>query len=197
MVDAGRVEELDARHRADEHQAEQTGRALRCRAIGRAGHVDTTARAPQPTGRATDEGKAAMPPTRRTTKSTGTTLSPPAATDTPAPLTASSDQDRLAAAAKPSPDDAQPSTLTLRLPFLTVSMTRPPAGSDTPADGAAHAGDGGRTPTGSSGLERLVFYGGITALGVAGIVDWPVAAAIAAGTYIASRTRGTPRATAA
>lgn len=37
--------------------------------------------------------------------------------------------------------------------------------------------------------ERLAYYGGLGALAVFGLIDWPVAAAIGAGTMIAQRTR--------
>ncbi|MFC0864470.1 hypothetical protein ACFHYQ_19445 [Sphaerimonospora cavernae] len=37
--------------------------------------------------------------------------------------------------------------------------------------------------------ERLAYYGGLGALAVLGLIDWPVAAAIGAGTLIAQRTR--------
>lgn len=37
--------------------------------------------------------------------------------------------------------------------------------------------------------ERLAYYGGLGALALLGVLDWPVAAAIGAGTMIAQRTR--------
>ncbi|ETK37461.1 hypothetical protein [Microbispora sp. ATCC PTA-5024] len=37
--------------------------------------------------------------------------------------------------------------------------------------------------------ERIVYYGGLGALAAIGLLDWPVAAAIGAGTMIAQRTR--------
>ncbi|GAA4221984.1 hypothetical protein GCM10023075_11950 [Streptosporangium album] len=37
--------------------------------------------------------------------------------------------------------------------------------------------------------ERMVYYGGLGALAVAGLIEWPVAAAIGVGTMIAQRAR--------
>ncbi len=42
--------------------------------------------------------------------------------------------------------------------------------------------------------ERLVYYGGLGALAVLGFIEWPVAAAIGAGTMIAQRARGAEKA---
>jgi hypothetical protein len=89
--------------------------------------------------------------------------------------------------------EKRPGTVTVRLPFLTVSVTRPgggpgPAGAKHPAGG--HHG----LPGGSVGAERLLFYGGVAALGIAGVIEWPVAAAIAVGTHLAGKARtGPPR----
>lgn len=71
----------------------------------------------------------------------------------------------------------------VHLPFLSVSVTRPAPG------GAASSSPSGAAPQ----LPRLLFYGGVAALGVAGLVEWPVAAAIAAGTWVASRARSAER----
>lgn len=79
--------------------------------------------------------------------------------------------------------------LTIRLPFLTVSLTRP-AGPPTP-QAAPRSTPTVELPASGRG-PRLLFYTGVAALGVAGVVEWPVAAAIAAGTYIASKARSTP-----
>ncbi|MFJ2032401.1 hypothetical protein [Streptosporangium sp. NPDC087985] len=38
--------------------------------------------------------------------------------------------------------------------------------------------------------DRMVYYGGLGALAVAGLIEWPVAAAIGVGTMIAQRARG-------
>lgn len=41
--------------------------------------------------------------------------------------------------------------------------------------------------------ERMAYYGGLGALAVAGLIEWPVAAAIGVGTVIAQRARGMSR----
>ncbi|RAY11305.1 hypothetical protein DPM19_31020 [Actinomadura craniellae] len=40
---------------------------------------------------------------------------------------------------------------------------------------------------------RIAFYGGLGAAAVAGVLDWPVAAAIGIGTVVARRARGSER----
>ncbi|GAA5059118.1 hypothetical protein HNP84_008709 [Thermocatellispora tengchongensis] len=42
--------------------------------------------------------------------------------------------------------------------------------------------------------ERIAYYGGLGALAAFGVIEWPVAAAIGAGTVIAQRARGMRRA---
>jgi hypothetical protein len=71
----------------------------------------------------------------------------------------------------------------IRLPFLTITRGGHPARGETPA---GQTTSGGR----SAGLEQLAFYGGAAALAAFGVIDWPVAALVAAGTYIASKSRG-------
>ena len=88
-------------------------------------------------------------------------------------------------AAKPSP--ANPSRaededrVEIRLPFLTITRG---GGPDRP--GTQPAGE----PGSRAGLEKLVFYGGAAALAAFGVVDWPVAALVAAGAYLAQKSRG-------
>jgi hypothetical protein len=107
-----------------------------------------------------------MPPTtRRTTPATDAP-----ATDAPVPATTA-------------PHEGE--RVTLRLPLLTVSVSRPPAGGTADQGAAASSGA-------SPELPRWLFYGGVAALGAAGLVDWPVAAAIAAGAWLTGRVRGTP-----
>jgi hypothetical protein len=77
-------------------------------------------------------------------------------------------------------------TLTLHLPLVTLSVSRPSGARARP--GATPPGPA-TAPGAGSGGQRLLFYAGVAALGVAGVVEWPVAAAIAAGTYIAARSR--------
>ncbi|GHH68525.1 hypothetical protein GCM10017673_17660 [Streptosporangium violaceochromogenes] len=82
--------------------------------------------------------------------------------------------------------------LTLNLPMMTVQF-RPPH-LHLPHVGmqeAGHAVDAAKSflpPT-----ERMVYYGGLGALAVAGLIEWPVAAAIGVGTMIAQRARGKSR----
>ncbi|HYX97295.1 MAG TPA: hypothetical protein VE823_19745 [Geodermatophilus sp.] len=72
----------------------------------------------------------------------------------------------------------------IRLPFLTITRGGTAARSGPP--GTQTTGDAGTR----AGLEKLAFYGGAAALAAFGVIDWPVAALVAAGTYIAQRSRG-------
>ena len=86
-------------------------------------------------------------------------------------------------------------TMTLRLPFMTLSLSRPRQDSAHDAGEQvrrSRPGTGGAPIAGPGSGERLLFYTGVAALGAAGVLEWPVAAAIAVGTYIAAKTRGTP-----
>lgn len=82
------------------------------------------------------------------------------------------------------PDERR--TLTLRLPLVTLSLSRP-AGAATRVP--SPSGVGTATTEEVAGGQRLLFYAGIAALGAVGAVEWPVAAAIAAGTYLAAKSR--------
>ncbi|GGO09522.1 hypothetical protein [Microbispora bryophytorum] len=84
--------------------------------------------------------------------------------------------------------------LNLNLPFLRVQLRAPEmhlphvgmphiSGRDV-----GHAVDVARTFLPPP--ERIMYYGGLGALAALGILEWPVAAAIGAGTMIAQRTRG-------
>jgi len=64
------------------------------------------------------------------------------------------------------------------MPFLTVTIGPQPAPPVAP---------GGPGPVGT--LEKAAFYGGVAALGALGVLEWPVAAAVAAGTWVAQHTR--------
>ena len=92
------------------------------------------------------------------------------------------------------PKDATPIAeepkLTIRLPLLTVTVARP-VGAATPAVHDAHPKGKLPIPLPRNG-QRWLFYTGVATLGVAGVVEWPVAAAIAAGTYIAAKSRSMP-----
>jgi hypothetical protein len=68
------------------------------------------------------------------------------------------------------------------LPWLHVSRLRLPS----PMALASRAGAvRERLPE----PRRVVYYGGLTALAALGVVEWPVAAAVAAGVWVASRAR--------
>ncbi|WP_051761399.1 hypothetical protein [Microbispora rosea] len=84
--------------------------------------------------------------------------------------------------------------LDLNLPFLRVQLRAPEmhlphvgmphiSGRDV-----GHAMDVARTFLPPP--ERIMYYGGLGALAALGILEWPVAAAIGAGTLIAQRARG-------
>lgn len=135
-----------------------------------------------------------MPGTSRRSTSTKASKTPPTAGQErpdPAPVEEAS-RPQHPAATTPRTAETEPDTVVVRLPFLTVSLSRPAARPVEAAGGAAPAEP--VPAAGSSGVQRLLFYGGVAALGVVGAVEWPVAAAIAAGTYVASRTRALGRA---
>lgn len=82
-------------------------------------------------------------------------------------------------------------TATVRLPFVTAEfkapelhVPRPPA----PPSGKEVADAGRVAVSYLPPPERLAYYGGLGALAVLGVIEWPVAAAIGAGTVIAQRT---------
>ena len=131
-----------------------------------------------------------MPPRSRSTTS-GTT---DPGTDAPGGVSTQPAQ-QAAAENAPATERDEGTTVTLKLPFVTLSVTRP---RGEPSGGAATSprqtpGQQVTTSTDTSGGQRLLFYTGVAALGVAGLIEWPVAAAIAAGTYIAARTRSAPQ----
>lgn len=136
-----------------------------------------------------------MPPSRRSRTSPGTAEPGVARADAHAegpPVLDDASEPGDPTSEPQSSAEPQKNTLTVRLPLVTLSLSRP-AGRP----GAAPSTASGRElpvprPIPSSGSgQRLLFYTGMAALGVAGIVEWPVAAAIAAGTYLAGRTRAT------
>lgn len=70
---------------------------------------------------------------------------------------------------------------TIRLPFFTARFEVP----------GRLAGDGWRLgPVSVPSPGKSVYYVGLGVLAVAELVEWPVAVAIAAGTYVAQHTRG-------
>ncbi|ABW11955.1 hypothetical protein Franean1_3092 [Parafrankia sp. EAN1pec] len=82
-----------------------------------------------------------------------------------------------------SPDTGQPRTraATVRLPFLTARF-----------EFGRRAGHTGWRlgPVGLPSPGKSAYYLGLGVLAVGEVVEWPVAAAIAAGTYVAQHTRG-------
>jgi hypothetical protein len=83
-------------------------------------------------------------------------------------------------------------TSTVHLPFVTASFTRTSNGPSwpNPLAALADAGQAVTTAVASVPREKAVFYIGVGTLGVLGVVDWPVAAVVAAGAYVASRAYG-------
>jgi hypothetical protein len=78
-------------------------------------------------------------------------------------------------------DTARPRrTKTLRLPFVTAIVEIPnlPRGRREPAATVRSL-----LPS----TEQVLFYGGVAALAAFEIIEWPVAAVVAAGTYVAQR----------
>jgi hypothetical protein len=138
-----------------------------------------------------------MPPRRRGSTTSASPVTPPS------DLSASAGEGgppSKAAAPVPEPRAGDPAgrpeeqTLTIRLPFLAVSLSRPvgPPAEPTP-EASPRSKPTAKLPVlESGGGRRLLFYTGVAAMGVAGVVEWPVAVAIAAGTYIASKSRSTP-----
>ncbi|WP_182902218.1 hypothetical protein [Microbispora sp. H10830] len=118
----------------------------------------------------------------RTTRARTTT--PPTPTPTPAPPPGAGMEMK---------EEHRPQ-LDLNLPFLRLQLRAPEmhlphvgmphiSGRDV-----GHAMDVARTFLPPP--ERIMYYGGLGALAALGILEWPVAAAIGAGTMIAQRARG-------
>jgi hypothetical protein len=111
------------------------------------------------------------------TTSGGTTGNRAATATPPAPSTGTA------------PAAGTPRTLSIRLPLVTITFG-PQPGAPTPAPvPAPPAASAARGAT----LERLAFYGGVAAAGVVGALEWPVAVAVAAGTWVAQHTLPAPR----
>jgi hypothetical protein len=93
---------------------------------------------------------------------------------------------RAAEAAPPAPAPAPaPRTVTVRLPLVTITVGPLPA-SPAPAGAAAGAPPAPARDGGT--VQKVVFYGGIAAAGALGALEWPVALAVAAGTWVAQHT---------
>ncbi|WP_327045693.1 hypothetical protein OG320_29070 [Microbispora sp. NBC_01189] len=118
----------------------------------------------------------------RTSRARTTTTTPPVpAAPTPGPSTG------------PGTKEEHPPRLDLDLPFMSLQLRAPEM--HLPHVGlphisgreVGHAMDVARTFLPPP--ERIMYYGGLGALAVLGILEWPVAAAIGAGTMIAQRAR--------
>jgi hypothetical protein len=78
---------------------------------------------------------------------------------------------------------------TVNLPFMTAQFRAPNLHTPTREDlDAAARGARSMLPSGKS----LLFYGGLAATAVAGVIEWPVAAAIGIGSAMASRGAANP-----
>lgn len=72
-----------------------------------------------------------------------------------------------------------PASVSVRLPFVSASVTLPQLRAQLAGLGA-----------GRGQVENVGFYGGLAALGALGILEWPVALVAAGGTYALSRLPG-------
>jgi hypothetical protein len=90
------------------------------------------------------------------------------------------------------PAEARPAgrrTATLTLPFVTAQFHAPELRAPTREDFDAAAREA-RSMLPSR--KSLLFYGGLAASAVAGIIEWPVAAAIGVGTALAGQGAANP-----
>jgi hypothetical protein len=135
-----------------------------------------------------------MPPsTRRTPKETAGGKGPPLEPRGVGPA----GRDEPTGAGQTAQEQDDRTTMSVRLPFMTLSVSRPRQDPAHAPGTGEQAHRGGPGTTGAPGAdvgsgERLLFYTGLAALGAVGVLEWPVAAAIAAGTYLAARIRPTP-----
>jgi hypothetical protein len=93
-----------------------------------------------------------------------------------------------ATAAAPGPDPTR--TVTLRLPLVTaiVQVPRRPQLPHVGRRDVAEAAGAARSLLPPP--EQLLFYGGLGALAALEIIEWPIVAAVAAGTWVAQRGAG-------
>jgi len=113
----------------------------------------------------------------------------------PSPRATDSDAAGKAAASDP----ANAGRTTIRLPFMTASLTRPPRSASVAAAAAAwtpqasmrQAADSLHVPIPRS---RWALYGAAVALGALEVVEWPVALLVVAGTYLTDRATSTDNA---
>jgi hypothetical protein len=74
-----------------------------------------------------------------------------------------------------------PRTITVRLPLVTITVG-PQPGAPAPASATSAPPQAGGT------FQKVAFYGGIAAAGALGALEWPVALAVATGTWVAQHT---------
>jgi len=74
----------------------------------------------------------------------------------------------------------------VKIPMLRVRLPRPPAPRDV-AQQTTFAAQAVRANMPST--ERLVYYGGLGLMAGLGVIDWPVAAVVGAGVWVASHAR--------
>jgi hypothetical protein len=79
------------------------------------------------------------------------------------------------------PQVQAPRTITVRLPLVTITVGPLPP-SPVPAGPTSAPTQAGGT------FQKVAFYGGIAAAGALGALEWPVAVAVAAGTWVAQHT---------
>jgi hypothetical protein len=82
---------------------------------------------------------------------------------------------------------------TVNLPFVTAEFRMPNLRTPTREDlQAAARGVQSLLPTQPPSRKSMLFYGGLAATAVAGVIEWPVATAIGIGSALASRGAADP-----
>lgn len=142
------------------------------------------------TTQATETATPATTAGRTTTRTTRASRARATTTPTPTPPTPAPP---MPTATAPGMKEEHAPALDLNLPFLRIQLRAPEmhmphvgmphiSGRDV-----GHAMDIARTFLPPP--ERIMYYGGLGALAALGLIEWPVAAAIGAGTMIAQRAR--------
>jgi hypothetical protein len=138
-------------------------------------------------GTRTSAAKASRPKatSTRTAKGTRARTSGARAAKKPTSAKAGATTTMQRPAARPSAARANGNGVNVPVPVLTPHMKT----LHVPTPGMGYVEDAGRVVAGYlPPPERLAFYGGLGIAAVAGLIDWPVAAAIGVGTMIARRT---------
>jgi hypothetical protein len=88
---------------------------------------------------------------------------------------------------------SRPQKRALTVPVLNVNLPVPEIHIPNPQPIAAPAAWVAQTAlTRLPRKDQLLYYGGLGLLGLAGVVEWPVAAVAAAGVWIATRSQRRP-----